>query len=470
MSKKTNITSIALSALILGLLLISGTYAPAQKTEGEKSSNAVEKSRKAQEELADLIENKLLPAYVFTGRGGSGVLISGDGYFLTNYHVVSSIFQRQGKEDRIIDVETLGGESHRALIVGVDPRGDIALLRILDADGSMPHLKFGNSDDLEVGQYSIAIGNPFAKGLLAAEPTVTLGVISAVHVRQSTYSDAIQTDAPINPGNSGGPLVTLDGKLVGINGRIETRFGTRASSGVGFAISSAQIQRFLPILKNGGIVFHGRSETLDVARGVLRRQIDDRGNLRDTDKGVKLANVEEGSPAEDAGLKSGDHIVSVAGYPARTRSRVKGIIESFPAGAEVSLTYARDGKEETTTLQLGSRGSWDSSRIMETLPATDDYRGLGTEFMEEDGEPVIGSVKDGSPAAKAGLKKGDVIKKINTRSVPNKEAALRVFQSRWYGETVKFELDRDNQTFSLEVQLPSESEANQDSRQEKSTE
>ena len=185
---------------------------------------------------------KVKPAFVFI-RGGSGVLISADGYMLTNHHVLADGQPSTNRKET--DVVLPGIRQFKADVVGKDPHGDIVLLKLRDAEG-LPHVTFGDADALNVGEYVLAVGDPFLAGRSDFEPTVTVGVVSALHRYQNTYTDAIQTDASVNPGNSGGPLFNLRGELVGINGQIMARFGNRVNTGIGFAIPSTQIQRFLP--------------------------------------------------------------------------------------------------------------------------------------------------------------------------------------------------------------------------------
>jgi len=193
---------------------------------------------------------KVSDAFVFIG-GGSAVLISPDGWFLTNHHV-------GGTMDKGTTVWLSDGRSFRAKLVCTDPVGDLALFKLQDVKEKLPHVEFGDSDALEVGQYVVAVGNPFGLATTPAPdrrryPSVSLGVVSARHRYQQNYGDCIQTDAAVNPGNSGGPLVTLDGRLVGINGRIATRYMNRVNSGVGFAIAANQVKRFLPEMMEGGL-------------------------------------------------------------------------------------------------------------------------------------------------------------------------------------------------------------------------
>jgi len=181
--------------------------------------------REIQKKLLAVCE-RVKPAYVFFGNG-SGVCISADGWVLTNFHVSGD---RNGQTVRMT-----GGKRYTADVVGFDPNGDIALCKIKDAR-ELPFCELGDSDQLQVGQYVIAVGNPFLLGSGSWEPSIAFGIVSALHryMDNPGYFDAIQTDAQINPGNSGGPLITLDGKVVGINGRIDIkRFMNRVNTGIG---------------------------------------------------------------------------------------------------------------------------------------------------------------------------------------------------------------------------------------------
>ena len=188
--------------------------------------------------------------------GGSGVIVSPDGLMLTNDHVIGS--------KRAFTVRIGDGRSLKAKVLGTDPEGDLAALRIaLPAGETVPHLELGDSDELRVGDEALAVGNPFALGVLDQSPTFTVGIISAVNHTQGTYAECIVTDAEVNPGNSGGPLVNMAGEVVGINGQISTRFGLRSNTGLGFAISSRQIKLWLPRLEAAG---GGDSSSGDLAK------------------------------------------------------------------------------------------------------------------------------------------------------------------------------------------------------------
>lgn len=224
--------------------------APPLLLEGDHHAGAEDDALKAALRLEKLIEStaaRVVPAFVFVG-GGSGVLISSDGWFLTNHHVAGERPDWQ--------VTLPGGFIYKAEVVGYDVSGDICLCKIKNAK-DLPYVELGDSDVIRPGEGVIAVGNPFMLGSMDFQPTVSFGVVSAMHRFQQNYADAIQTDAAVNPGNSGGPLFTIDGKLIGINGRIDTRFRNRVNTGIGLAIPINQIKNFMRVLKKGGYVRHG---------------------------------------------------------------------------------------------------------------------------------------------------------------------------------------------------------------------
>jgi len=268
------------------------------------------------------------------GGGGSGVLISPDGFALSNFHVTSAVgdFMKCGLND---------GKLYDAVIVGVDPTGDVALIKLLGRD-DFPHAERGNSDELSIGDWVYVIGNPF---LLAADfhPTVTYGIVSGVHRYQYPagtfleYTDCIQVDASINPGNSGGPLFNSRGQLVGINGRASFEKRGRVNSGAGYAISINQINHFLDSLRGGRIVDHATlGATVTTAR----------------DGAVMVDAVLERSDVYRRGLRVDDEIVSFAGRPIRSVNQYKNILGIYPEGWELPLVYRRDGQKHEIRVQL----------------------------------------------------------------------------------------------------------------------
>ncbi len=269
------------------------------------------------------------------GRGGgSGVIISPDGYALSNFHVTSGagVAMKCGLPD---------GNIYDAVIVGVDPTGDVSLIKLLGRE-DFPTVPLGDSDQVEVGQWCFAVGNPF---LLATDfqPTVTFGIISGVHRYQYPagtlleYADCIQTDAAINPGNSGGPLFNMQGELIGINGRGSFEKRGRVNVGVGYAISINQIKNFLGYLRSGRIVDHAE---LGATVGT------------DPDGRVVVTDILESSDAYRRGLRYGDELVEFAGRRITSTNAYKNILGTLPRGWRVPLVFRRQEEQWTVLVRL----------------------------------------------------------------------------------------------------------------------
>ena len=267
-------------------------------------------------------------------NGGSGVLISADGFALTNFHVVqpAGSYMKCGLPD---------GRMYDAVLVGLDPVGDVALIKLLGRE-DFPFAQMADSDEVQIGEWCFAVGNPF---LLATDlaPTVTFGIISGTHRYQPgagtllEYTDCLQTDAAINPGNSGGPLFNSRAELIGINGRGSFEKRGRVNVGVGYAISINQVKNFLGCLHSGRIVDHA---TL----GATVAQADD-GSVRVTD-------ILETSDAYRRGLRYDDQIVAFGGRQIDTPNGFKNVLGIFPKGWRVPLVYRRQGQEYRTWVQL----------------------------------------------------------------------------------------------------------------------
>ena len=334
-------------------------------------------AREAELGLISTID-RVSPSYVFIG-GGSGVLISADGLMLTNDHVAGT--------RKLWRVRT-NGRIYTADLLGTDPIGDIAVLKLRNAK-DLPFVELADSDAVAVGEQVVALGNPFGTAGAVGEPTVTTGIVSALHRYQGGYSDAIQTDTPINPGNSGGPLLTYDGKLIGINGRIQTRFGARANTGIGIAIPTNQIKRFLPVLKEakGERVLHG------MIRGIVETE-DEADGIQN---GAEVKDVLPGSMAQRFGIKPGDRITHVNDYKLINYNRFLGVIGTYPADTMVEITIDRGGK------------ILKSHVVLEAL----DYGSMGAETKPLRIKKAFGlqltKIHEGFAADKAGLKKDDII-------------------------------------------------------------
>ncbi len=282
---------------------------------------------------------KVMPAVVAifddAGKGGgSGVLVSADGFAVTNFHVVEAMgpFMKCGLSD---------GKLYDAVLVGIDPTGDVAMIQMLGRT-DFPVAEIGNSDEVRVGDWCFAMGNPF---LLATDyqPTVTYGVVAGTHRYQFPagtfleYTDCLQVDASINPGNSGGPLFNEQGQLIGINGRISVEKRGRVNIGAGYAISINQVMNFREHLQSGRVVDHA---TLGATV------------TTDSEGRVVIAEILEQSEAYRRGLRSGDELVEFAGRPIRSVNQFKNILGIYPNGWKLPLTYRHEGEQKTVIARL----------------------------------------------------------------------------------------------------------------------
>jgi S1-C subfamily serine protease len=314
------------------LLALGVAAAPAARAE------AAAEVLKAQAQRVEVIRKARAATVCIFGRGGrgggSGVVISSDGFALSNFHVTSGA-------GAAMKVGMADGRLYDAVIVGIDPVGDVALIKLLGRD-DFPYAELADSDRVRAMDPCFAAGNPF---LLANDftATVTLGIVSGVHRYQEPagtlleYADCIQTDAAINPGNSGGPLFDLEGRVIGINGRGSFEKRGRVNVGVGYAISANQIKLFLGHLKSGGIIDHA---TLGA-----QAFSDDRGR-------VIIQNILEASDAYRRGIRYGDELTRFGGRNIRTANAFKNVLGIFPRDWRVPLTIVRDGKSYNLSVRL----------------------------------------------------------------------------------------------------------------------
>jgi serine protease Do len=356
---------------------------------------------------------------------GSGFLISTDGYILTNNHVV--------KDADDIIVRLSDTQEFKAKVVGTDSETDVALLKI-DADETMPYLTLGDSDSILVGDWAIAVGNPFPQ--LGLDRTVTVGVISALGRSglvfgqdNPIYQNYIQTDASINPGNSGGPLVNIHGQVVGINSAIASPSG--GNVGIGFAIPINLVKKIADQLKATGSISRGWL-------GILPADIDN--NMAEAlglskPGGVLVESVEPDSPAEQGGLKRGDVILDVDGKAVKDAQGFRFMIADAGPGAKVKMKINRDGDIKNLTFALGDRSkflevaSGDTTRETEntwlgldvSTLTKDDADQMGIEFTPA---VIINSVEPASPADDAGLFRGDLILEVNHVRIESKSDFL----------------------------------------------
>jgi len=381
--------------------------------------------------------------FVFFG-GGSGVMISEDGYCITNHHVAGTLATTK--------VTLHSGRQYPAKLICTDALGDLTLFKIDAPDEKFPFIELGDSDRLEMGQYVIACGNPFGISMRDADlkmyPTITLGIVSAMHRNQQTYFDCIQTDAAVNPGNSGGPLVTLEGKLVGINGRIATRYMNRVNSGVGYAIPSNQIRNFLPGMRKGGEggkIYHGMVGGLQLAEENTQGE------------GAKVTGVRPGSTADAAGFKKGDLIVKVNDYPVFNRERYLGALGTYPERTEVTIRAKRGDGTADLKVELDRFTTMEGLGLgLPPRPAPTRPRGSGYlgAYVEEtkDGVTIL-DIRPASPADVAGMKNGDVIVAIYGRKIRTRDDLLHRLWQRRPGARVKFTVRRDGRELDLEAVL-----------------
>ncbi|MCH2580386.1 MAG: PDZ domain-containing protein, partial [Planctomycetes bacterium] len=324
------------------------------------------------------------------------------------------------------------------VVVGKDPGGDVALLK-LEGKGKFPFVKLGDSQAVRPGQRVLALGAPFLTGAENVfvqgapanfEPAVSMGIVSAVHRYSETYNDAIQVDLAVNRGNSGGPLITLDGKVVGINGKIETRFALGINTGVGYAVTSNQISRFMKHLEmaEGGAVLHGKIEGLEV------------GERADEKAGLPVVGVRQGSPAAVSGFKAGDLLERLGGLPVRTRSRYMGILGTYPAGDTVAAEVLREGEKLTLKAVLVAGGKAHLGLIPRSIES--EVAGVG-----------VGSVVRSSPAQRAGIKAGDIVTMFDGQPISSTTELKRVMNQRRPGDTVVLKLSRAGENLELKVTL-----------------
>ena len=273
---------------------------------------------------------------------GSGVIVSADGYVLTNHHVVEGADQ--------IEVAFDDGKTCQAQSVGGDPETDLAVLKLLpgkDGTRAFPAIVFGSMDEVSVGDVALAIGNPFGVG-----QTVTMGIVSALgrsHLGINTFENFIQTDAAINPGNSGGALVDVQGRLIGINTAIYSRSG--GSLGIGFAIPVSTVRNVMDqIIQNGSVV---RGWIGVEAQGITE-ELAESFDLPDTD-GALIAGVQRGSPADEGGIKPGDVLLSVAGQPVKDPQAMLNLIAALKPGETVAFTFRRKARPVYLPIRIGKR-------------------------------------------------------------------------------------------------------------------
>ena len=371
---------------------------------------------------------------------GSGVIIDSDeGYIITNNHVIDDA------ED--IKVILYDKREVRGTIVATDPPSDLAVIKV-DSNG-LSTVALGNSDQLSVGEWVVAIGSPFG---LHLNHTVTAGIVSAIGrssvISRNNFEDFIQHDAAINPGNSGGALFNLDGELVGINTAIATDGYSRANAGVGFAIPINMVKRVMEDLISDGKVTRGwlGVQIQDVDEGMAKALQLNGWN------GAIISQVIKNSPAEDAGVEKQDVIIAVNGVKVDDSSNLKNLISSGRPHDKIKLTLIRDGHEKKLTVTLGIRPG--EKELAETYRYGEklfDILGLRVETFEN-GDPKnsdyvngvkIVEVKKDSPASDNNINSGDIITEMGKTSIKEKNEYDLELESYSKGNTIMLRIVRN---------------------------
>jgi serine protease Do len=364
---------------------------------------------------------------------GSGFVISQDGYIVTNNHVVEDT-------DEII-VKFRDGNELPARVIGRDPKTDIALIKV-ESKEPLPAIPLGDSDKVRPGEWVVAIGNPF--GL---EHTVTAGIISALNRRDvigGSYDDFIQTDAAINPGNSGGPLIDMKGRVIGINTAINPRANT-----IGFTVPINMAKQILPQLRADGRVTRG---WLGVVIQGLTPELAESFEL-ESDSGALVSRVLPDGPASNAGIERGDVIVDFDGTPIDEWRDLPRVVAAAPVDAKVDVVVIRDGQSKTLKVKIGALEEPTLARTTTEDEGPSVYglraQNLTPEIAEqlgvsESGGVVVTEIQPGSPAAEAGLRRGDVIIEVNRQEVKDLAALREQLQNA--DESVLILIRRDDAT------------------------
>jgi len=370
---------------------------------------------------------------------GSGFIISGDGYILTNDHVVD------GADE--IKVKLSDGRTFTATVKGLDPKLDIALLKI-DAGDHLPVARLGDSKELQVGEWVMAIGNPF--GL---EQTVTVGIVSAKGrvIGAGPYDDFIQTDASINPGNSGGPLFNSSGEVVGINTAI-----VAGGQGIGFATPVNAAKNILPQLKETGHVTRG---WLGVSVQLVTEELAESFGLKEP-KGALVAEVVAGSPAEKAGIRRGDIILLFDGREVDAINDLPRLVAAAAVGQKVKLTVFRNGKTEELTAEIGklreggeetgAAGAGDrlGLTVADITPEASRLYGL----QGEKGA-LITAINPSGPAAEANLRPGDLVVEVNGEQTDDAAAFRAALAKAKGGQVLRLLIQRGDSLLYTTVKV-----------------
>jgi serine protease Do len=376
---------------------------------------------------------------------GSGFIIDKEGHILTNYHVI------EGADEIVVLLED--GKEYSATLVGADSKTDIALIKIDNGDVAkqdFPYLKMGDSGRLEVGEWVMAIGNPF--GL---SHTVTVGVVSALgrSIGAGPYDEFIQTDASINPGNSGGPLINIKGEVIGMNTAIISG-NSGGNVGIGFAIPINIAKGILSDLKEKGEVTRGwlgvmiQKITPDLAKSF---------GLKDSD-GALVGDVIPDGPADKAGIKRGDVIVRFDGQPIKEMENLPKIVAATPPDKTVDVVVMRNGKKKTLKVEIAVLKDGERQQVAKADPLGLKVQDITPEIAQslklEDRDGVlVADVTAGEPAAESGIRRGDIIAEINRNPVKNLEDYDSLTANLEAGSSVLFLIKRGGTTIYIAVKV-----------------
>jgi serine protease Do len=384
-----------------------------------------------------------MPKTFKTRSLGSGFIMDAKGYVITNNHVVEGASK--------ITIKLIGGGEYKATIKGRDPKTDLALIHITNPPAKLPFLKLGDSDAIRVGDWVMAVGNPF--GL---SHTVTQGIISAKGrvIGAGPYDNFLQTDASINPGNSGGPLINLSGEVVGINTAI-----LATGQGIGFAIPSNMAKEVIPQLLEKGKVIRGM---IGVQVQTVTPELAKSFGLSEP-KGALVAQVNPGSPAEKAGIKRGDIITEFNGHPIQEMNELPRLVAGTAPGAKATVKVLRKGKEKTFTLTIV-----ELKEEKQTAQAKEEGRGEALGVIVKDITPELArryrlrdtkgalvlGVEQGSAAADAGIKPGDIVLEIDGQVVNSAKDFQAIVSKLKKDSTSRFLVKRQGRTLYLMLEVP----------------
>lgn len=404
--------------------------------EGKQKSNTAQMDDDIPEEFKfffgpDMFDRDRAPRN-FKGLGSGAIINAEKGYVLTNNHVI--------KDADKITVQLHDGREFKAKVIGADEMSDVALIQV-EKPKNLTALKLADSDKLRVGDFTVAIGNPFGLG-----QTVTSGIVSALGRSMGsdsgTYENYIQTDAAVNRGNSGGPLINLNGELIGINTAILSPSGGNA--GIAFAIPSNMANNLVQQIIEFGEVRRGM---LGIKGGELNADLAQAFDI-EAKKGAFISEVMPGSAADKAGLKAGDVITAINGQTISSFAEMRAKIATSGAGKEIDLTYLRDGKSNNAKVTLQSDDQT-QTRANGLLPALD-----GAELNNYDEKGMKGiaitKIKPNSLAEQRGLKSGDVIIGINRQKVENLGQLRKILESK--PSAIALNIIRGDSNFYLLVQ------------------